>query len=179
MRRFLDSLYRLGGYISALQLMVIMVMVVLQVFGRILDKALLTLGMDALGLQVPGLAELAGFLLLGATFTGLAYTLTVGGHIRVDLLHRALPEKVQRALDIVVVVIALAITTFATWFSVLLTYDSYDFGDVSIGMVPVPLWIPQAVMVVGLVWLLIALLDALVGLITGRITHLKDEAPQE
>ena len=179
MRRFLDSLYRLGGYISALQLMVIMVMVVLQVSGRILDKALLTLGMDALGLQVPGLAELAGFLLLGATFTGLAYTLTVGGHIRVDLLHRALPEKVQRALDIVVVVIALAITSFATWFSVLLTYDSYDFGDVSIGMVPVPLWIPQAVMVVGLVWLLIALLDALVGLITGRITHLKDEAPQE
>lgn len=179
MRRFLDSLYRLGGYISALQLMVIMVMVVLQVSGRILDKALLTLGIDALGLQVPGLAELAGFLLLGATFTGLAYTLTVGGHIRVDLLHRALPEKVQRALDIVVVVIALAITSFATWFSVLLTYDSYDFGDVSIGMVPVPLWIPQAVMVVGLVWLLIALLDALVGLITGRITHLKDEAPQE
>jgi len=179
MRRFLDSLYRLGGYISALQLMVIMVMVVLQVSGRILDKALLTLGIDALGLQVPGLAELAGFLLLGATFTGLAYTLTVGGHIRVDLLHRALPEKVQRALDIVVVVIALAITAFATWFSVLLTYDSYDFGDVSIGMVPVPLWIPQAVMVVGLVWLLIALLDALVGLITGRITHLKDEAPQE
>jgi TRAP-type C4-dicarboxylate transport system permease small subunit len=179
MRRFLDSLYRLGGYISALQLMVIMVMVVLQVSGRILDKALLTLGTDALGLQVPGLAELAGFLLLGATFTGLAYTFTVGGHIRVDLLHRALPEKVQRTLDIVVTVIALAITAFGTWYSVLLTYDSYDFGDLSIGMVPVPLWIPQAVMVVGLVWLLIALLDALVGLITGRITHLKDEAPQE
>ena len=61
----------------------------------------------------------------------------------------------------------------------MLAYDSYDFGDVSIGMVPVPLWIPQAVMVLGLIWLLIALLDALIGLISGRITHLKDEAPQE
>ena len=179
MRRFLDFSYRLGGYLSALQLTIIMVMVVLQVLGRILDKILLTLGLNSLGLQVPGLAELAGFLLLGATFTGLAYTLTVGGHIRVDLLHRALAERVQRVMDVLVVVVALAITAYGTWFSVLLAYDSYDFGDVSIGMVPVPLWIPQAVMVIGLVWLLVALLDALIGLISGRITHLKDEAPQE
>ncbi|HET8802305.1 MAG TPA: TRAP transporter small permease subunit [Marinobacter sp.] len=179
MRRFLDSMYRFGGYISALQLVVIMTMVVLQVLGRLLDAALLGLGMDSLGLQVPGLAELAGFLLLGATFTGLAYTLTVGGHIRVDLLHRTLPASAQRVLDILVTAIALAITGYGTWFSVLLAYDSYDFGDLSIGMVPVPLWLPQAVMVVGLAWLLIALLDVLIGLITGRLAHLKDEAPQE
>ena len=125
------------------------------------------------------LLVLLGLVLLGATFTGLAYTFTVGGHIRVDLLHNALPEKVQRILDIVVTVIALSSTALGIWYSVLLTYDSYDFGDVSIGMVPVPLWIPQAVMVVGLAWLLIALLDTLVGLVTGRITHLKVEAPQE
>ena len=179
MRRFLDSLYRIGGYLSALQLVTIMVMVALQVLGRILDKALLSLGMKSLGLQVPGLAELAGFLLLGATFTGLAYTLTVGGHIRVDLLHRALPERVQWVMNLLVVVTATAITAYAAWYGALLAYDSYDFGDVSIGMVPVPLWIPQAVMVLGLIWLLIALLDALIGLISGRITHLKDEAPQE
>ncbi len=179
MRRFLDFSYRLGGYLSALQLTIIMVMVVLQVLGRILDKVLLILGMDSLGLQVPGLAELAGFLLLGATFTGLAYTLTVGGHIRVDLLHRTMSKPVQRVMDILVVVAALAITAYGTLFSVLLAYDSYDFGDVSIGMVPVPLWIPQAVMVLGLAWLLIALLDSFIGLISGRITHIKDEAPQE
>lgn len=179
MRRFLESLYRFSGFLSALQLIAIMVMIVLQVLGRILDLALLTIGLDSLGLQVPGLAELVGFLLLGATFTGLAYTLTVGGHIRVDLLHRAMPKRVQRALDVLVTVVALAITSYGTWFSVSLAYDSYYFGDVSIGMVPVPLWIPQAVMVVGLIWLLIALFDALVGLISGRITHLKDEAPQE
>lgn len=179
MRRFLDSLYRFGGYISALQLTAIMVLVVLQVSGRVLDKILLALGMDSLGLQIPGLAELAGFLLLGATFTGLAYTLAVGGHIRVDLLHRVLSAGIQKALDLLVTVIALAITGYATWYSVLLAYDSYDFGDLSIGMVPVPLWIPQAVMVVGLIWLLVALLDVLIGLITGRISHIKDEASLE
>lgn len=179
MRRFLDSLYRFGGYLSALQLTVIMAMVVLQVSGRVLDEALQALGMSSLGLQIPGLAELAGFLLLGATFTGLAYTLMVGGHIRVDLLHRALPPGIQKTLDLLVTIIALAITGFATWYGILLAYDSYDFGDLSIGMVPVPLWFPQAVMVIGLIWLLVALLDLLIGLITGRITHIKDQAPQE
>jgi hypothetical protein len=34
-------------------------------------------------------------------------------------------------------------------------------------------------MVLGLAWLLIALLDSFIGLISGRITHIKDEAPQE
>lgn len=179
MRRFLDSFYRLGGYLSALQLVLIMLMVVLQVLGRLLDKLLLMAGLNALGLQVPGLAELAGFLLLGATFTGLAYTFTVGGHIRVDLVHRALPGGARRGLDMLVTAVALAITGYAAWYSGWLAYDSFDFGDVSIGMVPVPLWIPQAVMVAGLVWLAIALADALVGLISGRICQLKDEAPQE
>ncbi|PHQ16242.1 TRAP transporter small permease [Marinobacter profundi] len=179
MRRLLDSLYRFGGFVSALQLIAIMVMIVLQVLGRLIDLVLLAVGFDSLGLQVPGLAELAGFLLLGATFSGLAYTLSVGGHIRVDIVHRAMPASVQKGLDLLVTVMALAITGYGTWYCALLAWDSYDFGDVSIGMVPVPLWIPQVVMVAGLVCLLIALLDALVGLATGRISHLKDEAPQE
>lgn len=179
MRRFLDSLYRFGGYLSALQLAAIMAMVVLQVSGRVLDEALQALGMKSLGLQIPGLAELAGFLLLGATFTGLAYTLMVGGHIRVDLLHRALPGSIQKTLDLLATVIALAITGFATWYCILLAYDSYDYGDLSIGMVPVPLWVPQTVMVIGLIWLLVALLDLMIGLITGRITHINDQVPLE
>lgn len=179
MRRFLDFLYRLAGYLSALQLAIIMVMVVLQVCGRILDKALLALGLDSLGLQVPGLAELAGFLLLGATFTGLAYTFSVGGHIRVDLVHRMLPAGLRRGLDILVSAVALLVILYAIWYSSRLAYDSYDFGDVSIGMVPVPLWIPQSVMVVGLLWLALAIADTLTGLVTGRISHVRDEAPQE
>ena len=136
------------------------------------------------GLQPPwsersGLAELAAFLLLGATFFGLAYTFWQGGHIRVTLLLQNLPKPVQRLMDILAVIVAAAITAFAVWHSAWLTWDSYDYGDLSIGMVPVPLWIPQAVMVLGLVWLLIALVDALVSLASGRISKLDNAAPQE
>lgn len=179
MRRALDTFYRLGGALSAINLTLIMVMIVAQVLSRVLDALLVWLGLSPLGLNVPGLAELAAFMLLGATFFGLAYTFWQGGHIRVTLLLQSLPKATQRIIDILGLLLALVITAFAAWHSAWLTWDSYDFGDLSIGMVPVPLWIPQAAMVMGLIWLLVALSDALVSLISGRITKLHDQAPQE
>lgn len=179
MRKALDGFYRLGGALSALHLTIIMVLIVAQVLGRVLDKLLGLASFDALGLNIPGLAEVASFLLLGATFFGLAYTFWQGGHIRVTLLLQSVPQSLHRIMDMLVTLVASAITGFAAWHSARLAYDSYDFGDLSIGMVPVPLWIPQAVMTLGLIWLLIALLDAFFLLATGRISRLKDEAAQE
>lgn len=179
MRRTLDAFYRLGGALSALCLTLIMVLIVAQVLGRILDELLGWIGLNALGLNVPGLAELASFLLLGATFFGLAYTFWQGAHIRVTLVLLYLPRHVQRIMDMAVTLVAALVTGFAAWHSAWLAWDSYDYGDLSIGMVPVPLWIPQLVMTLGLVWLLIALLDALVSLATGRILQLTNDAPEE
>ncbi|MBK1852624.1 TRAP transporter small permease [Marinobacter sp. 1-4A] len=179
MRRALDTFYRLGGALSALHLALIMILIVAQVLGRVLDNLLGWAGFEALGLNVPGLAEIAAFMLLGATFFGLAYTFWQGGHIRVTLALQYLPKPLHRLMDIAVTLVAASITGFAAWHSARLALDSHDYGDLSIGMVPVPLWIPQAVMTLGLAWLLIALLDALFLLVSGRITQLKNEAPQE
>ncbi|WP_417501943.1 TRAP transporter small permease [Marinobacter sp.] len=179
MRRALDTFYRLGGALSALHLALIMILIVAQVLGRVLDNLLGWAGFEALGLNVPGLAEIAAFMLLGATFFGLAYTFWQGGHIRVTLVLQYLPKPLHRLMDIAVTLVAASITGFAAWHSARLALDSHDYGDLSIGMVPVPLWIPQAVMTLGLAWLLIALLDALFLLVSGRITQLKNEAPQE
>lgn len=179
MRKVLNNLYRLGGALSALHLTAIMLLVVLQVLGRVLDKLLVWVGFYPLGLHIPGLAEISAFLLLGATFFGLAYTFWQGGHIRVTLIIQRLPLWLQRWLDSLMVLIAIAITGFALWFSILLTLDSYDYGDLSIGMVPVPLWLPQMGMSLGLLWLFIALADALFSLLSGRITQLDTDAPQE
>ncbi|GLR63553.1 TRAP transporter small permease [Marinospirillum insulare] len=179
MRNLLNNLYRLGGLLSALHLTAIMLLIVLQVLGRVLDKLLLWVGFNPLGLHLPGLAEISAFLLLGATFFGLAYTFWQGGHIRVTLIIQRLPLGLQRWLDSLMLLIAMAITGFALGFSVLLALDSYAYGDLSIGMVPVPLWIPQVGMSLGLLWLFIALTDALFSLLSGRITQLNTDAAQE
>ncbi|MDO6441971.1 TRAP transporter small permease [Marinobacter sp. 2_MG-2023] len=179
MRRALDAFYKLGGALSALSLTLIMVLIVAQVLGRVLDKLMGWAGFDAMGLTVPGLAEIAAFLLLGATFFGLGYTFWQGGHIRVTLVLQHLPKPLHRFMDILVTLVAASVTAFAAWHSARLALDSHDFGDLSIGMVPVPLWIPQAVMTLGLIWLLIALLDALFLLASGRISQLVNDAPEE
>ncbi|WP_417596930.1 TRAP transporter small permease [Oceanospirillum sp.] len=179
MRKVLNNLYRLGGVLSALHLTAIMLLIVLQVLGRVLDKVLLWVDINPLGLHLPGLAEISAFLLLGATFFGLAYTFWQGGHIRVTLIIQRLPLWLQRGLDSLMAFVAMMITGFALWFSVLLTLDSYDYGDLSIGMVPVPLWLPQLGMSLGLLWLLIAVTDAFISLLSGRITQLDTDAPQE
>ncbi|NUB24536.1 TRAP transporter small permease, partial [Azospirillum brasilense] len=54
------------------------------------------------------------------------------------------------------------------WYWLRMTYDSYDFGDLGQGVLPIPLWIPQAAMGVGLVILVIAFLDDLLAVIQGR-----------
>ena len=45
--------------------------------------------------------------------------------------------------------------------SALLVEESHRFGDVSSGIVPVPLWLPQSTMVLGLGLLCVALLHSL------------------
>ena len=63
---------------------------------------------------------------------------------------------------------ATGLGAFFSWHTVLLVVDSWEFDEVSYGMIPVPLWIPQTSMAVGLIVLTIALIDDLVGVIRGQ-----------
>ena len=49
-----------------------------------------------------------------------------------------------------------------------MVYESYIFNEVSHGYIPIPLWIPQIPVAVGVVALNLAILDALVALIKGK-----------
>jgi hypothetical protein len=49
-----------------------------------------------------------------------------------------------------------------------MTFVSYRLHDMSTGLVPMPLWIPQAGMALGVVVMFIALLDDVVIALSGR-----------
>lgn len=166
MRALLDRLYAAGLALSAAGFALIAVLVLVQIAGRLIDRAARLIGAPPPGLTIPSLAEIGGFLFVGAVFLGLAGTLTAGGHIRVTLLTGALPPRVARPLGAVVAACAAGLAAFATWSSTLQALDSWRFNSVSYGMIPVPLWLPQAVMTAGLALLCVALLDA--GLTLAR-----------
>ena len=156
----LRPIYNLGAYCAAFCLCLICAMITAQILGRIVDHLATWTGNDRIGLAVPGLAEVSGFLLVGASFLGLAYTFVNGGHIRVTLLIGKLPGRARVFVEVWCLSIALLLCVYLGWYTFWLLHDSYSFGETSYGMVPVPLWIPQSAMLAGIVLLFLALTEA-------------------
>ncbi|MEQ8658685.1 MAG: TRAP transporter small permease [Hyphomicrobiales bacterium] len=167
MRAILDGLYRASSAAAAVCLCVIASLVLVQVFGRILDGTLRALSLPIAGVTVPSLNEIAGFLFVAATFLALAATLRQADHIRVSMLIKAVPLGVRRILEAVVLIIATAIAAYAAYHAVLQVVDSIQFNTVSFGVIAIPLWIPQTALAIGLVVFAIALADELITVITS------------
>ncbi len=168
MRKALDGLYSGGLILACLAMVTIAAMVLLQILGRVLDRALVTVGASPIGFTIPSLSDFGGFLFVAAATLALPATLRAGGHVRVSLLLRVGGAWVQRGLMILVLLAALALAGFAAWHSGGQALDSWRFASVSFGMVRVPLWIPQGVMTLGFTLLAIAVADELVAALRGR-----------
>ena len=168
LRRALDALYRLSGALAALFLVAICVVVLLQVGANIVDKIAKWTTGTAIGLVVPSYAEFAGFFLAASSFLALAYTLRHGGHVRVSLFVRRFAGGPRRALELWCTGVAALLAGYFAYFAIRLVYDSWRFGDLSPGLVPVPIWIPQTSLALGLVILAIALLDEFAVVLRGH-----------
>ena len=168
MRTLLNGLYRSSGALAATCLAAICLLVVAQVLCRIIDAAAKAVIGEAIGLVIPSVAEFAAFLLVGAAFLGLAYSLRRGSHIRVSLLTQKLSESGQRLVEITCLLMGFLLAAFCAWYTLLLVVDSWQFQEQSYGVVSVPLWIPQLPMALGLLILAIALLDDFLAVLRGK-----------
>ncbi|WCR10328.1 TRAP transporter small permease [Paracoccus stylophorae] len=118
---------------------------------------------------IPSYGDFSGFMLAGATFLALAHTLRAGGHIRVNLVTARMPLRAQVVVEAAVLLISAALAGYLTWFMIDLTLESLHYNDLSTGIVPVPLWIPQSVATFGMALFLIAILHTLADLVrAGR-----------
>ncbi|MBS4010408.1 MAG: TRAP transporter small permease subunit [Roseovarius sp.] len=169
LRGLLDRLYAAGFVLAALALVTIAGLVLVQVLGRVIDKTLLAIGQEPVGIAITSLSELGGFLFVGAVFLALAGTLRSGGHVRVTLLIHSVPPSAARMLSGVALLLALGLCSFALYSAGVQARDSWAFNAVSFGMAKFPLWVPQTVMVVGLGLFWVALLDEFVTLLRGSV----------
>ncbi len=165
MRRLLDTLYAAAAAIAGISILGICLLVSAQIM---LNIAARLLG-PGHALTIPSYADFAGFMLAAATFLALGPTLRQGGHIRVTLLTRRLGGRLALGLELFVLAITAALTGFVLRYVVQLIGESWRYNDLSPGIIPIPLWIPQCLMALGLVILLIALIDTFLGdLRSGR-----------
>jgi TRAP-type C4-dicarboxylate transport system permease small subunit len=164
-RAALDRLYDAAGVLGALFMVGTLAMVIAGVAARLL------------GYNVPGTDAYAGYCMAAAGFLALAHTLKRGEHIRVTLILEHLPPGPQRALELWALGVATLLSALFAYYSVRLSWQSWDFHDVSTGNDATPLWIPQMSMALGAVVLCVAFVDEFVLEWRGaRLARMPDEA---
>lgn len=171
MRRLLDGLYLASGGLAAACLAASCLIVMLQVGANLLSDLSGWMWSTPLTLAIPSYAHLAGYAFAAASFLGLGYTFRTDGHIRVSLLIRSVSSRGRLWLEAWCLGIACLVSLFLSWSTVAYVAESVYFGDVSPGMIAVPLWIPQSAMALGSIVLSIAIVDRAVEFaITARST---------
>ena len=150
MRRALDALFDAAAWAAALLMVGTLLMVVLGMVDRYVS------------INFRGTDMYAGYCMAGAGFLALAHTLKRNEHIRVTLLLNALPARGKRAMEIWSLCAAVLLSGLFCVYSIKLSYQSWDFNDISTGNDATPLWIPQIGMALGTLVLLIAFIDELV-----------------
>ena len=165
-RRFLDALYLISGWLSGISLVAIFLLMMFMSIGREID------------FNIPSGDDFASWALVGMAFFGLAHTFKRGEMIRVGLLIERLHGRSRQVAELVSLTVAAAFIGYFTWQTGRLAHDSWRFDDMSTGVVSVPLWIPQLAMVIGLGILLIALLDEFVIVARGGRPTYQPEPPK-
>ena len=111
--------------------------------------------------------DFAGYAMLACSFLALAHTFGRGEHVRVTLLIQRLQGRARRWAELWCLAAGTFLSGFLAWYCVKLMLDSRAFGDMSTGLVAIPLWLPQIFMAIGACVLFIAMVEQLVVVATG------------
>jgi C4-dicarboxylate transporter DctQ subunit len=94
--------------------------------------------------------EVQVYLIVWAVCLSFAAVTAADRHIKADLFVGMLPAPAQRLLAILGDALGLVVSGILFWLAVLVTHESWDFGDVSTTTLRFPLWIYQACLPVGM-----------------------------
>jgi TRAP-type C4-dicarboxylate transport system permease small subunit len=155
LRTLVRGLARFCGFLAAVFLAAIAVATLTQIVARQMALPVET-------------TELSGFFLAASTFLALAYTFINGGHVRIGLVAQFAPPRLRRVMEVWICAVAAFVVGYAAWHMTAFTLETYRFGDLSPGMMGVPLWIPQSGVSIGLIVLWLAILEQATLVLRGR-----------
>jgi TRAP-type C4-dicarboxylate transport system permease small subunit len=102
--------------------------------------------------------EAAVFCLVGATFMCSAFVQSIRGHVGIEAISTVLPARINRVRHLVVDLLCLAFCAFFAWKSWTLLHEAWVDGQTTSSTWGPPLWIPYALMAVGMTLLSLQLL---------------------
>jgi TRAP-type C4-dicarboxylate transport system permease small subunit len=130
------------------------------------------------GFNTGGADELSSFAFAISTSWALAFATLQRANVRVDVLYQLLPVKVAALLDWLSVVALGVFMVFLTWYAKDVLSASWIQDSAANSTMATPLWIPQGLWFLGLLWMCIVMTLMLVRssylLVTGDLTALQD-----
>ena len=155
MRRFLDRLYLASGAIGAIFVLVIAVLMIGQSVLR------------QFNVPTGAVNDVVAWCCAAASFFAMAHAFKHGDFVRVTLLMDHLGERARHRLEIACLLVATIAVAYLAFWANKFTYDSWAFGEVAQGLLPLPIWIPQASFALGSILLLVAVVDELLIVVRG------------
>ncbi len=159
MRNLLEKLYQLSGLLAVIFFMGIAASVLVQVVATVINGVSYLIFGFSPKLIASSYTDFAGYFFAASTFLSLAHTFRKKVHIRVTIVMDRLSPIYRNWLELFSAGVGILFTIYFIWFMIDLVHQSLQFHDISYGMTPIPLWIPQLAMVLGLVIFAVALID--------------------
>lgn len=149
MRRFLDRLYLTAAVIAAVALVAIGALMLAQAAGR------------EAGILIRGAEDIVAWLCAACTYLALGHTFRHGDLVRVGVFLDRLGPRARWTGELIALGVTAAFTVYMLWAVSGFVYESWQLHEPAQGLLPIPIWIPQTSLVIGIVIFLVAVLDEL------------------
>lgn len=137
MKAILSKISQLSSEFSGWLLIVIMLLLIIDVFGRGFSK------------PVHGVSELAVFAMVAVVYLGIAHTEKKRGHVRVAAVISRLPDRVRQLIERTVYLLALVTGALIVWAVAVNAVSSFTSDEAVAGTVPLPVWPVKFVILAG------------------------------
>ena len=155
LRRFLDALYLVAGYVAACCILLIMLLMIAQSILR------------EMHVRTGAVNDVVAWLCAAAAFFAMAHAFKHGDFVRVTLLLEKISPAAQRRFEIGALAIAAVAVGYLAWWANRFTWDSFVFDETAQGLLPIKMWIPQSTFAIGAILLFVAVFDELVVVLRG------------
>jgi TRAP-type C4-dicarboxylate transport system permease small subunit len=156
MRKILDWLFLVSGAIAGVCVVAIFVVMVV------------ASAMRELGFRTGGTDDAVSWLTAAAAFLAMAHTFKHGDFVRVGLLLEWLSPPKRQAMEVFCLIVGSICAVYLTVAGVRYVYEGWKVGEMSNGLIVLPLWIPQLSFVLGAGLFALAMLDELVHTFKGN-----------
>ena len=95
--------------------------------------------------------EMGGYLLVLIAYLGMAEAYRLGRHIRVDIVTARLPGRLRAWLDALFCLVGLAALIIVIWRVIIMVHRSQVANVIIPGVLLTPVYLPQTLIVIGLV----------------------------